>query len=581
MQILYLGGSLIDYSEISIDTSILVIEEKVKKLFTVYYDIYKKNQNLLNEAWLSSSILKEISSTYPAKTYIKFLKEQLSSDYSENYIKKQLEIINKFDISVEGYLEVFNVFQKVMEPIVKKIITNKEDYFLLQEYLKKIMFLDLKIISKRRILVSSLQNDSLTGLSNLKNFLSMLEQKINTVLPNESLIVIVFDIQKFTKIKEIFGYLKADIILVKIKDLISVITERYFDRSQFIFSRTGFDEFSIAIKIKNFDILNAYLNKIKNEFNEPIFVTDKEIYINLAKGGALFPKNATNPDDLLKYAKIALSVSKNKRNKFIFYSTKYMEALKDIFDLETSIRNAIKNKEFELYYQPKIDFRTGKISGVEALVRWNHPQKGIVYPKDFIPFLEESKLIIEVGKWIFEQACIQSNIWKTKGIDLKIAINISQLQLKQDDFIDFISKTLKDLEVSSNDIEIELTESLSINMEDDIEKLKKVKDMGISISIDDFGTGYSSLSYLENLPISKIKIDLMFVQNLDNARNREITETIINLANKLNLKTISEGIETIEQLELLKSLKCDEGQGYYFSKPVSALKIEEIYDGLF
>jgi EAL domain-containing protein (putative c-di-GMP-specific phosphodiesterase class I) len=254
-----------------------------------------------------------------------------------------------------------------------------------------------------------------------------------------------------------------------------------------------------------------------------------------------------------------------------------MEALKDIFDLETSIRKAIKNKEFELYYQPKINFKTGKISGVEALIRWNHPGKGIIHPKDFIPFLEESKLIIEVGKWIFEEACKQSKKWKKEGIDLKIAVNISQLQIKQDDFIDFIKNTLERLQVSGDDIEIELTETLSLGIESDIRKLKKINDMGISISIDDFGTGYSSLSYLENLPISKIKIDLMFIQNLDNSKNKEITETIIKLAGKLNLRTISEGIETEEQLKLLKELNCDEGQGFYFSKPVSADKISEIY----
>ncbi len=568
---------MINYSEININTSIPIVNDRVKILFKILYNVYEKNQNLLEDTWNSSKLLKKIHENYPNDIFLKYFKEQLKGDYGESYIKKQLEIINKFDISVEGYLEIFNAFQKVTESLVKKGVNNQEDYFLLQEYFKKIMFLDLKIISKRRQLVSSLQEDSLTGLTNVKTFLRLLDKKIESVVPGESLVVIIFDIQKFTKIKEIFGYSKADAILVKIKDLLSVISERYFDISQFIFSRTGFDEFSIAIKVKNFDILNSYVNKINNEFNEPIFIENQEIYINLAKGGALYPKNATTSDDLLKYAKISLSVSKNKRNKFILYSTEYMEALKDIFDLETSIRNAIKNKEFELYYQPKIDFLTNKISGVEALVRWNHPGKGIVYPKDFIPFLEESKLIIEVGKWIFEEACKQSNLWKQKDINLKIAVNVSQLQLKQDDFLDFIKDTLETLNVSSDDIEIELTESLSIDMDADIEKLKKVKDMGISISIDDFGTGYSSLSYLEHLPISKIKIDLMFVQNLDNARNREITETIITLASKLNLKTISEGIETIEQLKLLKELKCDEGQGYYFSRPVSAKKIEKIY----
>lgn len=568
---------MINYSEINIDTSIPIVDDRVKILFKILYGVYKNNQNLLKKTWNSSKILRKIHKDYPNEVFLKYFKEQLSGDYGESYIKNQLEIINKFDISVEGYLEIFNVFQKVTESLVKKGVNSKEDYFLLQEYFKKIMFLDLKIISKRRQLVSSLEEDSLTGLTNIKTFLKLLDKKIESVVPGESLVVIIFDIHKFTKIKEIFGYSKADAILIKIKDLLSVISERYFDRSQFILSRTGFDEFSVAIKVKNFDILNSYINKINNEFNEPIFIENQEIYINLAKGGALYPKNATTSDDLLKYAKISLSVSKNKRNKFILYSTEYMEALKDIFDLETSIRNAIKNKEFELYYQPKIDFLTNKISGVEALIRWNHPGKGIVHPKDFIPFLEESKLIIEVGKWIFEEACKQSNLWKQKGINLKIAINVSQLQLKQDDFLDFIKDTLETLNVSSDDIEIELTESLGINMDTDIEKLKKVKDMGISISIDDFGTGYSSLSYLEHLPISKIKIDLMFVQNLDNARNREITQTIINLANKLNLKTISEGIETIEQLKLLKELKCDEGQGYYFSRPVSAEKIESIY----
>ncbi len=568
---------MIDYSEININTSIPVVDDKVKTLFNVLYNLYENNQDFLEEIWNSSKLLKKIYKNFPCDIFLKYLKEQLCGEYGETYIKNQLEIINKFDISVEGYLEIFNLFQKAMEPLIKKEINNQENYFLLQEYFKKIMFLDLKIISKRRKLVASLQDDSLTGLTNLKTFLKLLDKKIKTVKTGESLVVIIFDIQKFTKIKEIFGYSKADAVLVKIKDLLSVITERYFDKFQFIFSRTGFDEFSIAIKIKSFDILNSYIKKINSEFNEPIFIENKEIYINLAKGGALYPKHATTSDDLLKFAKISLSVSKNRRNKFILYSTEYMEALKDVFDLETSIRNAIKNKEFELYYQPKIDFITNKISGVEALIRWNHPGKGIVHPKDFIPFLEESKLIIEVGKWIFEEACKQSNIWKEKGINLKIAVNISQLQLRQDDFIDFIKETLDNLKVSSSDIEIELTESLSIHMDSDIEKLQKVKDMGISISIDDFGTGYSSLSYLEHLPISKIKIDLMFVQNLDNSRNREITQTIINLAGKLNLKTISEGIETLEQLELLKELKCDEGQGYYFSRPVSAEKIEKIY----
>ena len=281
----------------------------------------------------------------------------------------------------------------------------------------------------------------------------------------------------------------------------------------------------------------------------------------------------------MKYADIAMYEAKKLgRNQYHFYTEKLNETVQKAILLDRNMRLALKNNEYQLYYQPKVDIKSSKITSVEALIRWVSPKEGIINPSTFIPLAEENNFIQELGEWIINDVLKQYVLWRENGIDIAISINICAKQLVISDFANNMISNLKMLRIPASKIDLEITEY--IFMQDSrVTKvnLNKLHDYGISISMDDFGTGYSSLSYLKKFPINYLKIDKSFIDDFNTKEGSVFVETIVKLGQTLNIKIIAEGIEKIEQLEYLDQIKCDEYQGFYCSKPLSAKDLEEFY----
>jgi diguanylate cyclase (GGDEF)-like protein len=346
-------------------------------------------------------------------------------------------------------------------------------------------------------------------------------------------------------------------------------------------ARLGDTEFCVLlIDLQMTQHAASVANKMLNAFEEPFNIDDHDNTLNLCIGISMFPDDSDNCSDLLRNAGIALyHVKKQGINGCEYYNPQMNEAIQKRMSLEDRLRKAIKNDELELYYQPKIVISTGRLSGFEALLRWNSKESGMVMPNDFIPFAEETGLIIPIGDWVIQSACRQNKSWLDAGLPSgKIAVNISARQFRHGGFLNTLTDVIKETGVKPDCIDIEITESMLI---EDIQKtvimLTELKQMGFKISMDDFGTGYSSLNYLKKFPIDTLKIDKSFVQNCSSDPfDSVILSTIIAMAHNLNIKVVAEGVETSSQFELLRVFNCDEVQGYYFSKPLPVDKATEM-----
>ncbi|MCR4346463.1 MAG: EAL domain-containing protein [Sulfuricaulis sp.] len=320
------------------------------------------------------------------------------------------------------------------------------------------------------------------------------------------------------------------------------------------------------------------LQKVLSTVSQPIVMNNRELDITCSIGVSLFPHDGQEPDVLLKNAEAAMRRAKELgRNNFQFYTKELNVRLSDRLALQTLLRRALERDEFLLHYQPKIDVRRGQVSGAEALLRWNSPDRGMVPPIEFIATLEDSGLIIDVGRWIIEKAVAQHALWREKDPQApRIAVNISQIQLVQKNFIPMIQEIVERHGYKNCGLDIEITESLIMkNVEENVMKLKMIQAMGVGVSIDDFGTGYSSFSHLATLPVDALKIDRSFVINMvDDPDHRTIVSTIISLAHLLKHKVIAEGVDAEEQVRLLQEMGCDEIQGFIFSRPMPAEEFE-------
>ena len=350
-------------------------------------------------------------------------------------------------------------------------------------------------------------------------------------------------------------------------------------RSEDTISRLGGDEFVIIISHhdnihESLSVTTTIAKKIMDDLSTPFDINDREIYSTASIGIACYPTDGQTTNELIKNADSAMYHAKSiGKNNYQFYSKILNAAALERLDMENSLRHALGRREFELYYQPKIDTRSRQICGAEALLRWNHPQKGRVSPAQFIPLCEEIGLIISIGEWIIHTACMQAKSWQDQGFSaLRIAVNLSPLQFRQSNLVKQVKNALDATELSSSKLELEITESAAM---EDFDKtfatLSILKSMGLHLSIDDFGTGYSSLSYLKRFPIHTLKIDQSFIRNLNNSfEDAAIVKSIITLAHSLKLSVVAEGVETKEQFDYLYNHECDEIQGYLFSPPVSA-----------
>jgi len=411
--------------------------------------------------------------------------------------------------------------------------------------------------------------DFITGLPHSYIFREMFTSLIKEAArKNEKLAIILLDFVSFKHINESFGYTIGD-------NFLNIASERLRQSvgEDALMTRMGGDVFAIVLKnIESEKYVINIVEKIMENFKEhPFIFSGQEIYLSTNVGISLYPTDGKNDQDLFKAADLARYRAKeNGKGHYQFYLPSLNARVFERLVLETNLRKAIDDHNLILYYQPQIDIASGNVVGMEALIRWSHPELGIVPPAQFIPVAEETGLILPIGRWVIRESCRQWNEWKENGYKpIVISVNLSAKQL-QSELVDVVKDSLDEYDVDPKFIELEITETAVMkNVEDAIEILKELENIGIKISIDDFGTGYSSLNYLAKLPLHALKIDRSFIQNVSvSEEDATIVSTVIAMAHKLHLEVIAEGVEKESDLQFLKEQHCEKYQGFYFSPPV-------------
>ena len=425
--------------------------------------------------------------------------------------------------------------------------------------------------------------DSLTGLPNRTFYKELVSRALLLAKRHRWTIAILFiDLDYFKRINDTLGHDVGDQLLRTVGDLVKTcirksdfITRSEQDELENVVARLGGDEFIVLLnEIAHSQDASRVARRILKELARPFTLAGHEVFVTASIGIAIYPLDGNNAENLLKNADVAMYHAKNQgRNNYQFY-TKSMNATSlQRLDLENDLRKALDRNEFLLYYQPTVDVRTAAIIGAEALVRWKHPEKGMISPAEFIPLAEETGLIVPIGEWVLRTACIQNKAWQDAGNKpLRMSVNLSSRQFDQEGLIEVVSNALHDSGVDPRNLELEITESTIMkNPEKAATTLQKLKDMGICLSIYDFGTGYSSLGNLRIFPLDTLKIDRSFVMNITtNSDDAAITTAIIAMAQSLKLRVIAEGVEAEEQQTFLRDLGCHEMQGYLFSQPLAA-----------
>jgi diguanylate cyclase (GGDEF)-like protein len=414
-------------------------------------------------------------------------------------------------------------------------------------------------------------HDVLTGLSNRALFVDRVGQHLQARVGGSSLAALaIINLQRFRNINETFGRHGGDYLLVLVARQLEKML-RGGDR----LARVGPDTFAIVLHAMRdaADVVRSIEDQVLDCFKEPFSIGGEQVRVTARLGVAIFPLDGQDAETLFKNAEAALKKARETGEQYLFYAAEMNARAAQALALETRLRNAVELQQFLLHYQPKVSLQTGKIEGVEALIRWNDPDKGLIPPNQFIPLLEETGLIVEVGRWAVLQAMRQFGQWSATGIEApRIAVNVSPVQIRQRNFIEVIRSATDQSTEGDHGLDLEITESLLMeDVKGNIVKLQAIKEMGVNIAIDDFGTGYSSLSYLARLPVDSLKIDRSFITEMvADPDSMAIVTTIISLAHSLQRKVIAEGVESEGQSRLLKLLRCEEMQGYLFSKPLPA-----------
>jgi PAS domain S-box-containing protein/diguanylate cyclase (GGDEF)-like protein len=419
-------------------------------------------------------------------------------------------------------------------------------------------------------------HDPLTGLANRLLLQDRLEQAIRNAKQTESRLAVLYgDIKGFREINETWSRQAGDTVLRELAGRLRQLSPEPDN-----IARIGADYY--AGIISNFKAVSELAHLIERAvtglLSEPYAIGGRQVHISTRVGIAVFPADGEDAETLFRNAEAAHRNAKASRKRYQFYQPEMNARVAETLLLESKIKAAISNSEFLLYYQPKVKAEDGSLVGLEALLRWRDPDRGIIAPGGFIPVLEETGLITEIGDWVIRQVLVDYRGWQTAGFQApRVAINVSAVQLQQ---ADFTARVRALLSAETRIVDLEITESVLMhNVEDTIQKLRSLKDLGINIAIDDFGTGYSSLSYLARLPVNTVKIDRAFVSNMTtDAHSMAIVSAIISLARALKLKVVAEGVESEEQARFLRLLGCDELQGYLFSKPVPAADIRTILE---
>lgn len=414
------------------------------------------------------------------------------------------------------------------------------------------------------------QHDALTGLPNRTLLLDRITHALEQAERNQYHVGVLFmDLDRFKVVNDTLGHEIGDELLIMVADRLKRCV-----RQEDTVGRLGGDEFLIVLsKMSHSQDAVLVAQKTVALISEPYMVHDYELHVTISIGISVYPTDGTDAGALMKNADTAMYFAKQTRDTFRFYAAEMNASAYERLKVENSLRHALERNEFVLHYQPLVALESGQIIGTEALIRWQHPEMGLMAPDTFIPIAEETGLIISIGEWVAREACRQCLMWQQHTVPhFKMAINISARQFWQGNLAEVFAKILQETGVDPACIELELTESMLMrHTEETIEMLNRLRSLGLNLSIDDFGTGYSSLSYLKRFPIQKLKIDRSFIRDITHdPDDAAITEAIIAMGRSLKMTVIAEGVETIDQLTYLRNHHCDEGQGYYFSKPTPA-----------
>jgi diguanylate cyclase len=418
--------------------------------------------------------------------------------------------------------------------------------------------------------------DALTGLPNRHLLNDRLKQAVFTQRNTRSIAVVFIDLDHFKVINDSLGHNFGDEVLRHVGERLAAAV-----RDGDTVARLGGDEFVLILSDQTReDVIFRTMRRLIGKVSEPIMVADRELNITCSAGISLYPQDGPDVQTLLKNADAAMYRAKSQgRNTFQFYTAEMNELANERLSMEQNLRRAIDRDELLLHYQPRVNLRTGKVDGVEALLRWQHPQRGLIFPDRFIPLAEETGLIVPIGEWVLRTACAQGRAWRRSGHAPVISVNLSARQLWGGGLVRLVGEVIAKTGMAEH-LELELTESMVMHdAENVIATLLALKAIGVRLSVDDFGTGYSSLSYLKRLPLTALKIDGSFVRDITSGGPDEglIAKAIISLGHSLHLKVVAEGVETEEHRKFLVEHDCDEIQGYLISKPVSPEEVQKFF----
>ncbi|KTD32324.1 regulatory protein (GGDEF domain) [Legionella moravica] len=500
---------------------------------------------------------------------------ELVSDYMLNQVQK-----------AKNYLAQINHLEHAIEEVSRTTVHLKDGTIM--ECYSQPHYLNNKIIGRvwsfrditeranlERKLEYQASHDMLTGLPNRTLISDRIQNLIEYSQRNSKRFAILFfDLDRFKLINDSLSHEAGDNLL----KLVAARWEHLLRKEDSI-ARIGGDEFVMIVRdFSNDDSVITVVDKIIQSLHEPFRLGKRDVTISTSIGISVYPKDGTTVKALIKCADLAMYLAKERGgNQFQFYNEQLNDHADKTLKLENELRQALSNNEFRIFYQPQFDMENRCLLSAEALIRWQHPQKGLLLPMDFIPTAEVSGLIIPIGEWVINQVCQQIKKWHDKGLPwTRIAVNVATQQLKQVNFDTVIKEILKKHQIDPQYLELEITENVVITNVDIIRMIQQLKEIGVKIVLDDFGTGNSSLNYLKHLNIDRLKIDQSYIQNITASRSDEvIIEAIIAMARSFNFKVLAEGVETFTQMDYLKKKNCDEVQGYLFSEPITARELEK------
>ncbi len=410
--------------------------------------------------------------------------------------------------------------------------------------------------------------DYLTELPNRTAFTEMLDNVMLTIRNEEIVGIMDIDLDNFKNINDTLGHSYGDELLIDV----TYRLKQAMDENDYL-ARIGGDEFIVLTQnLKDTVSYEEKIRKIRNVFSYPFILTTKEYFVTVSIGVAFAPKDGKTSQTLIKNVDSAMYVAKaNGKNTYAYFDYTFNQKLTEKIETQSELRKAIERDEFILFYQAQMDLETKKVVGFEALIRWNHPTKGLVGPDEFIYLAEETGLIVPIGKWVLLTACRQLKQWTNEGYnDINMAVNLSARQFKDKDFVKLVFDTIEEAGIDPSRLELEITETVALDdLEYTISTIKELRKIGVNFSLDDFGTGYSSMNYLKRLPVSNLKIDKSFLDTvMEDQCDQRIIQTIITLAKNLDLFVIAEGVERDDQEQFLQEASCNKAQGFLYSKPV-------------